>query len=46
MLTYLPKCASLIENERSLEYERLTKRLEKSIIENSLYRLATDIKFL
>ncbi|CAD8195423.1 unnamed protein product [Paramecium pentaurelia] len=46
MLTHLPKCASLIKDERSLEYDRLTKRIEKSIIENSLYRLATDIKFL
>ncbi|CAD8187571.1 unnamed protein product [Paramecium pentaurelia] len=46
MLTHLPKCASIIQEERSLEYERLMKRLEKSIIENSLYRLGGDIKFL
>ncbi|CAD8106267.1 unnamed protein product [Paramecium sonneborni] len=46
MLHLLPKCVQLIQNERSLEYDRLTKRLEKTLIENSLYRLSVDIRSL
>lgn len=34
MLSYLPKSLQLVQDERTLEYNRLMKRLERALIEN------------